>query len=587
MEKKSNNYKKLILSSNQNFNSKLNYLSFYVASLTLPSLLLPIDYSSIIVILMLLIVLLRFYNKEINLFQNYKRFVWPFLVYFLSIFISFLVDLHYGYLNFEIFLKNIAVIIIPVFIISSNFNFKKLLIILKTSSIILSLMGLFIVFLWVYGYFSNISQNDLINKVWKKSDNISLVNTGDYDLKLKISKSFENTASLRRIIPLPIHENKDSLIRELDFKAKTKNSELPLWALIRPIDNENQRGVWINMSTGEVGHSKGVKAKINNISNGYRRIIVKSEISETQKKDWFYISFVDDNRKYRLNKDLSDFEIYLKEPKAYLRNGKNLLEKQNLLKYNIKEFSFLDEYAHSTYMGLVFVFALIFIISNPNLFNKFRRIFLILLNCFIIYALASKAIIIGILFLFPIFFYKKIIKHKIFTLFTVTAFLILLSVDGYIKNRFLDMYKTLTNIESIESSEKLEELKKLSTKQRYDIYNNYFELIQVNYLSGYGVINGKKLVKSKYNHDFNTHNQFLQSLYNSGIIGLILLIIFSFSPIIIYKTNFIDNFGLLFFIIVILFNFLFESILYRQWGLILMSFSLSVYFQINKYKWFQ
>jgi O-antigen ligase len=340
------------------------------------------------------------------------------------------------------------------------------------------------------------------------------------------------------------------------------------------------------MKTDEIGKSNGVKAKITKLSSGFSRIVVKNKVSETQTKEWFYISFVDGDGEYRLNNDSSNFEIYLKEPKAYLNRGKSLLEKQNLLKYNIKEFSFLDNYAHSTYMGLVFVFAIIFILFNPDLFNRYIRILLILINGFIIYALASKAIILGVLLIFPFFFYKRISGYKIFAL--ISALLILLILGGgHIKNRFVDMYETLTNIESIEGSEKFEELSKLSTKQRYDIYSNYLELVQDNYLSGYGIIKGKKIVKSKFNHDFNAHNQFLQSIYNTGIIGFIFLLIFSFSPLIIFKTNFIDNYGIMFFILIILFNFLFESILYRQWGLILMSFSLSVYYQINKYKWFQ
>jgi hypothetical protein len=561
-------------------------LSFYLASATIPSILLPIDYSSVIIILMVMIVLIRFFKKELNLSNKNKKFLLPFLIYFLAIFISFVLDLYYGYLNFEIFLKNIAVIIIPIFIFSSNFALKTMLKILKTSFIIVSVMGLLMIVIWAYGYAVNISQNDLINDAWEKSDNISLVNIPRSSLKLKISNSSEDIASLRRIIPLPKDKKIDSITRELDFKINSKENEAGFWALIRPIDDNLQRGVWVNMKTDEIGKSNGVKAKITKLSSGFSRIVVKNKVSETQTKEWFYISFVDGDGEYRLNNDSSNFEIYLKEPKAYLNRGKSLLEKQNLLKYNIKEFSFLDNYAHSTYMGLVFVFAIIFILFNPDLFNRYIRILLILINGFIIYALASKAIILGVLLIFPFFFYKRISGYKIFAL--ISALLILLILGGgHIKNRFVDMYETLTNIESIEGSEKFEELSKLSTKQRYDIYSNYLELVQDNYLSGYGIIKGKKIVKSKFNHDFNAHNQFLQSIYNTGIIGFIFLLIFSFSPLIIFKTNFIDNYGIMFFILIILFNFLFESILYRQWGLILMSFSLSVYYQINKYKWFQ
>jgi O-antigen ligase len=106
---------------------------------------------------------------------------------------------------------------------------------------------------------------------------------------------------------------------------------------------------------------------------------------------------------------------------------------------------------------------------------------------------------------------------------------------------------------------------------------------------GHGYKNGFMIVNSKFNHNFNAHNQYLQALFHSGIIGFFLLILFSISPFIFKRKKIKSKYGFEFLIYLILFNFLFETLLFRQWGLIYVSFIYAVYFQFYKkdFKWFR
>jgi O-antigen ligase len=161
-----------------------------------------------------------------------------------------------------------------------------------------------------------------------------------------------------------------------------------------------------------------------------------------------------------------------------------------------------------------------------------------------------------------------------------------LGYNGHIKERFNDMFQTIVNLNQ---DKDLGDLKFLSTNNRILIYKNYLDLIKSNYVVGYGYENGLKAVNSEYNYNFNAHNQYLQALFHAGIVGLFLLVLFSFSPFILKRKTIKEKYGLEFLIILILFNFLFESLLFRQWGLIFVCFSYAIYFQFFKseLKWFR
>jgi O-antigen ligase len=216
--------------------------------------------------------------------------------------------------------------------------------------------------------------------------------------------------------------------------------------------------------------------------------------------------------------------------------------------------------------------------------NKWLRFMVIIINVFVVITLASKAITISLVFLLPIYYLFNYFNYRY--LLVVLILGLFVGYTGHIKERFNDMFQTIVNLNQ---DKDLGDLKNLSTNNRILIYKNYFDLVQSNYIVGYGYENGLDVVNSKYNYNFNTHNQYLQALFHAGIIGLFLFVLFSFSPFILKRKRKRKKNGLEFLIILILFNFLFESLLFRQWGLIFVCFSYATYFQFFKseLKWFR
>ena len=216
--------------------------------------------------------------------------------------------------------------------------------------------------------------------------------------------------------------------------------------------------------------------------------------------------------------------------------------------------------------------------------KKIVRFILIVFHIFIIVALASKAVIVSLIFLIPIYYLYNYFNYK----YLIVAILLGLffSFNSHIKERFNDMFKTIT---TIQEDKNLGDLETLSTNNRIIIYKNYINLIKTNLFIGHGYKNGEEIVNSKYNHNFNTHNQYLQSLFHSGVTGLVCLILFCLSPFLLIKRKNKKKYGLELVILLILFNFLFESLLFRQWGLIFVCFSYAIYFQFFKLelKWFR
>lgn len=569
-------------------NFKLN--NVFIASLLIPSLLLPINFSSILLVVMSLSIILSCINS-FKKKRDHKRlfvFLLPFFIFYFSIVISFFVDAFNGVYEFDFLLRNLIIIIVPVFVFSSNFTSNQIFKILKDSSITVTTLGFLLVCLWFFGYLRYSTINEFNKKEWFKEGILVSENSKESDsiFDFELSKT-SKSPSFRRVVSLSGLKIGDSIVRELTVKPQSKSSNKDIWALIRTIDNGNNRGAWFNISNGQLGSQIGVKSESKVLDDGYITFTLKNKIDKLSTNEWFYISFVDGNGDYRLTNDIkmnNDLRFLFKKPKFYTDSNIDLLKEEKLFNYKITKFSFFDNYAHGTYFSLVFSLILVFLVFNSSLFSPYLRFFFIVINLFVIYGLASKAVIITLLLLFLSTSYKKLFNYKAII---ILSFIILsLNQNSYVRNRFVDMYKTIINIGN---KEELGELNKLSTNQRANIYKNYFHLIKQNYLVGYGNTCGRKLINNLYNHKFNAHCQYLQSQFSSGLLGFSMLILFCFSPFFYFYKIFNDKYGLMFYIFVLLLNFLFESILYRHWGLILVSFIYSLYFQINKsnFKWFQ
>lgn len=563
-----------------NINS--NNINLIVGSLILPSLLLPIRYSSLILIIASIASLynLVYKRKKERLF-SYLFF--PFIIYYISIIISLVIDIYNNQLNGEFIFRNLSVLIIPLFIFSSNFSKIQILNILKNTSILITFIGSFFLVSWFFGYYKYNNQQEFQKKEWFKNEIIStdgyLTKNSNYNITIKPTSE---KPSFRKVIMLTNEQTESSVVRELILKAR--NTKKDFWVLLRNVNDGNCKA-WFNATNGDIGKVEG-DARVNSekLTEDFYKFTLVNKPKLNSTREWFYISFVSNNGGYTWNNYFNqDVNIQLRNPKIYLEPGENLLEKRSLFKYRVTDFTGLENYAHSTYFGLIFMFALVAFVFNKFL-NNWLRFLVIIVNGFVVITLASKAIIISLVFILPIYYLFNYFNYKYLVVFLIIGFFVV--SNGHISERFNEMFQTVVHLNH---DKDLGDLKNLSTNNRILIYKNYLDLIKNNYLVGYGYENGLETVNSEYNYSFNTHNQYLQSLFHAGVFGLFLLVLFSISPFVLKVKKTKKKYGLEFLIILILFNFLFESLLYRQWGLIFVCFSYAIYFQFFKseLKWFR
>ena len=127
-------------------------------------------------------------------------------------------------------------------------------------------------------------------------------------------------------------------------------------------------------------------------------------------------------------------------------------------------------------------------------------------------------------------------------------------------------------------SKKLDKTSSESSTIRILIWEQAFDLIRKNLLIGVGTGDIKDMLVEKYkqegmtgayDHKLNAHNQFLQTTLALGLPGLILIFGLLFIPL--FKKNY-TTFLTISFIIIIILNFLVESMLEIQAGTIFFSF---------------
>ncbi len=511
----------------------------------------------------------------------FKKLLLPFCVYYLSIIFSFIIDLFYNQFSIIYLVRNLSLLIIPLFIFSSNFSKKQILKLFELTSVLITITGVFFLLLWLFGYNKHINKQEFLKKDWFKNEVTIAENYTKNSTVDAIINASAQKPSLRKVVMFKEAQPGNTLVRQIYIK--TENNNKNTWVLFRNVDGDCK--AWFNVANGAIGFVIGnAKVKSEKQSKGFYKFTFANTIKSNATRDWFYISFVSKNGSYNWSDNLSnEVQVKIKPPKLFLEKGNTLLQEKSILKYAITSFSSLENYAHTTYFGLVFSFALIVLLFNKSL-HKIVRITSIFIVFFIIITLASKAIIISVGLILPAYFILNYSKFKFILVFLTVGFFI--SFNGHLKERFLDMYQT---IENIGSGEEMGDLKTLSTNNRFYIYKTYLELIANRPMFGYGYKNGENTIESKLKYKFNAHNQFLQSFYHSGILGFVIFILFLISPFLLSKNPTKKKYELEFLIILIIFNFLFESLLYRQWGLIFVCFIYATYFQFFKsnLRWFR
>ncbi len=241
---------------------------------------------------------------------------------------------------------------------------------------------------------------------------------------------------------------------------------------------------------------------------------------------------------------------------------------------------------HPTYLAMYLNFAIMTILSmlineSYNVKTKKRKYliaFVILFSISII-LLSSKAGIISMLLTYIIFIVYIIVTQKRYKLGITLLLAIIISCAGLF-TLVPSVFNRLKVAAEVVSKDKTE-IKEVgeSTSDRLLIWRASNEIIKDNFYTGVGTGDVKDVLLEKYKernlwysyeHKLNTHNQFLQTFIALGVLGFLALLASLFVPLMyaIKRKNMIH----VFFILIVFFNILVESMFENQAGVVFYAF---------------
>ena len=248
--------------------------------------------------------------------------------------------------------------------------------------------------------------------------------------------------------------------------------------------------------------------------------------------------------------------------------------------YSYITFEFWGMNEHPIYISIFFSVALFFILIEGFKNKIFNFIlFLVLISGLLI--LARKGVVVSFCILSGILLFLKRDKKQIAKLVFVFMSLMLLSLSiTEIRNRFLEIFDTSSIVNNKETSSGI----------RYILWNTSAKVIQISDYLGYGIGDAQAVLSTQLAADgyavlseenYNAHNQFLQIGLATGIVGICLYLfsLLYFIRIFIKRKNAEGVVFLLFFIFV----FLFESVLERQNGIIIYSFTSCMFIYASEF----
>ena len=196
----------------------------------------------------------------------------------------------------------------------------------------------------------------------------------------------------------------------------------------------------------------------------------------------------------------------------------------------------------------------------------YKSIFFIGINVFTIILLGSKAAVLTLITVFFVFLINKgllkTVKGKLFAFMSIVIFLTIFFLSGI----YLRFEQAINTVLDEKNSNEL-----LSTGQRIQVWKNILELPLERLLLGNGNIHGYALLNQNLDFKLNSHNQYLEVLLASGLLGIILLFVFLFGLIFLNK-QLKNNMLFVFFLLIIIINLAFENLLNRQWGIVFIGF---------------
>ena len=247
----------------------------------------------------------------------------------------------------------------------------------------------------------------------------------------------------------------------------------------------------------------------------------------------------------------------------------------------------LSFYFHPSYLALYFDFAIAIILFNGEGFNQFGRILKIaivsLLSISVI-LLSSKAGLLGLVLVYLVAFIILAVSRK--SAKFIFLLLIILSAIYFVLNYFIDRKQNrFIMAENVIIEKELDKKSAESSTVRIFVWKSCIDLIKLHPVFGVGTGDVKDALVKSYEVNgisgalakkLNAHNQFLQTAVALGILGLIILLTSLLFPLIRFIRY--KEWLAVCFLLLIIFNFLFESMLERQDGIVFYAFFNAVLF---------
>ena len=266
-----------------------------------------------------------------------------------------------------------------------------------------------------------------------------------------------------------------------------------------------------------------------------------------------------------------------------------LLNDLNAIKYTS-----ISLFHHPGYftMYLNFVIGLIYLnnlkpIKDLKLPKNSSFVIISFLSFFILIASSRTGwitnILVHLFFISCIFYSKKISKKTlIYFLVLIIPFSTVIYTNETIQNRFREI---ITNTFEKDEKKKV----RSSTLVRKKTWSTSLKLVKEKWITGYGTGLSKKVLQEQYKKDgydymykknYNSHNQYLQVLLDHGIFGFLILAFFTFGML--YASLKQKDFIYALFLAIMILNFMTESVLETQSGVIFFAFFNTIFF----FQWF-
>ncbi|MCK4679165.1 MAG: O-antigen ligase family protein [Bacteroidales bacterium] len=246
----------------------------------------------------------------------------------------------------------------------------------------------------------------------------------------------------------------------------------------------------------------------------------------------------------------------------------------------------------SMYLNLSIAFLLFFLIEKKIQLSGWLKVtagILILYFFIIIILLSSKAGILSLLMVlfistgYLLVFKKRYLAGAVLIVLITASFIGSFYIFTNTTNRFLEAKESVVSEGAIENDTKE------SSGERILVWKSTIDIIRHNFLFGVGTGDVKDQLLKKYKEEnivlamklkLNAHNQYLQTFLSIGVIGFWVLALYILLPMI----NAMKNRNLLYFLFlaIIGFNFLFESMLERQAGVVFYAFFNAYLFAVKK-----